>query len=106
MLLLYMYWHHLYNTVSRQSRVLHELEALLVSTGHRKAITHNVQVSMGVEGLENPRVLNSPPASCWQQLPPCTDSAGHLEVEGFGHLKRRPSGRRTISLSLPSPSWC
>jgi hypothetical protein len=53
-LLLYMYRHHLYNMVSRESRVLHELQALLVGTGHRKALTRNVQVSTGVEGLENP----------------------------------------------------
>jgi hypothetical protein len=53
-LLLYMYKHHLYNTVSRQNGVLHKLQALLVSIGHRKAITRNVQVGMGVEGLENP----------------------------------------------------
>jgi hypothetical protein len=45
---------HVYNTVSHQIRVLHELEGLLAGTGHRKALTRCVQVSSRVEGLENP----------------------------------------------------
>jgi hypothetical protein len=51
-------------------------------------------------------VLNSLHASCWRELLPDTDSVGHLEVAGFGRLKRGPSGRRTIPLSLPWPSRC
>ena len=44
---------HVYNTVSHQIRVLHELEDHLVGTGHRKAITHCIQVGSGVQGLQN-----------------------------------------------------
>jgi hypothetical protein len=47
----HIYPDHVYNTVSRQSRVLHELQGLLVSTHHRKDVTHSVQVGLGVEGL-------------------------------------------------------
>jgi hypothetical protein len=50
----HIYPDNVYNMVSRQSRVLHELQGLLAGTGHRKAITDCVQVSSGVEGLENP----------------------------------------------------
>jgi hypothetical protein len=53
-LLRHIYRDHVYNTVSRQSIVLHELQGLLTSTDHRKVITHCVQVSSGVERLENP----------------------------------------------------
>jgi hypothetical protein len=53
-LLSHMYRDHAYNMVSRQSRVLHKLQGLLVGTGHCKAIARYVQVSLGVEGLENP----------------------------------------------------
>jgi hypothetical protein len=52
----HIYRDHVYNMVSRQSRVLHELQGLLIGTGHCKAITCCVQVSSGVEGLENPEV--------------------------------------------------
>jgi hypothetical protein len=53
-LLRHMYRDHVYNTVSRQSRVLHELQGLLVDTGRYKVITHYVQVGSGVEVVENP----------------------------------------------------
>jgi hypothetical protein len=53
-LLRHMYWDHVYNTASHPSRVLHELQGLLIGTGHRKAITPYVQVGSGVEGLQNP----------------------------------------------------
>jgi hypothetical protein len=53
-LLRHIYLDHVYNTVSRPSRVLHELQSLLAGTGHRKAVTGCVQVSSGVQGLENP----------------------------------------------------
>jgi hypothetical protein len=52
-LLRHIYRDHIYNTVSHQSRVLYELQGLLAGTGHCKAITRCVQVSSGVEGLEN-----------------------------------------------------
>jgi hypothetical protein len=54
-LLRHIYQDHVYNTVSLQSRVLHKLQALLAGTGHRKAISRCIQVSSGVEGLENPK---------------------------------------------------
>jgi hypothetical protein len=54
-LLRHIYRDHVYNTVSRQSRVLHELQGLLVGIGHRKAITCCIQVISMVEGLENPK---------------------------------------------------
>jgi hypothetical protein len=54
LLLRHIYWEHVYDMVSRQSRVLHELWSLLISTSHRKAITHCIQVGSGVEGLQNP----------------------------------------------------
>jgi hypothetical protein len=44
-LLRHIYPDHVYNMVSHQSRVLHELQGLLADTGRRKAITHYVQVS-------------------------------------------------------------
>jgi hypothetical protein len=53
-LLRHIYRDHVYNMVSCQSRVLHELQGLLIGTGRCKAITRCVQVSSGVEGLENP----------------------------------------------------
>jgi hypothetical protein len=52
-LLRHIYRDHVYDTVSHQSRVLHELEDHLVGTGHRKAITHCIQVGSGVQGLQN-----------------------------------------------------
>jgi hypothetical protein len=52
-LLIHMYQDHVYNTVSRQSRVLRELQGILLGTCHCKAVIHCVQVSLGVEGLEN-----------------------------------------------------
>jgi hypothetical protein len=52
-LLIHMYRDHVYNTVSHQSRVLHELQGILLGTGHRKAIACCVQVGSGVEGHEN-----------------------------------------------------
>jgi hypothetical protein len=51
LLLRHIYHEHVYDTVSHQSRVLHELQSLLVGIGHRKAITRYVQVDSGVEGL-------------------------------------------------------
>jgi hypothetical protein len=53
-LIRHIYRDHFYDTVSHQSRVLNELEGLLVGTCRRKAITRYVQVSLGVEGLQNP----------------------------------------------------
>jgi hypothetical protein len=53
-LLRHIFWDHVYNMVSHQSKILHELEGLLADTGHRKALTRCVQVSSAVEGLENP----------------------------------------------------
>jgi hypothetical protein len=49
-LLRHIYRGHVYNTVSR----VNELQGLLAGTSHRKIITHCIQVSSGVEGLENP----------------------------------------------------
>jgi hypothetical protein len=49
-----MYRHHVYNTASHQSGVLHKLQSLFVGTGRHKTVTRNVQVGSGVEGLENP----------------------------------------------------
>jgi hypothetical protein len=46
---------HVYDMVSRQSRVLHEIEGLLVDTCRSKAITHCVQIGSRVEGLQNPK---------------------------------------------------
>jgi hypothetical protein len=53
-LLRHIYRDHVYNTVSHQSRVLHELQGLLTGTGCCKVVTRCIQVSSGVEGLENP----------------------------------------------------
>jgi hypothetical protein len=53
-LLRHIYRDHVYNTISHQSRVLHKLHGLLAGIGHCKATTCCVQVSSGVEGLENP----------------------------------------------------
>jgi hypothetical protein len=53
-LLRHIYLDHVYNTVSRQSRVLHELQGLLAGIGCCKAITGYVQVSSGVQGHDNP----------------------------------------------------
>jgi hypothetical protein len=39
--------------ISRHSRVLHELQGLLISTGHHKAFTRYIQVGSEVDGLEN-----------------------------------------------------
>jgi uncharacterized protein (UPF0305 family) len=52
-LLRHINWAHVYNTVSYQSRLFHELQGLLGGTSHRKAITRCVQVGSGVEGLDN-----------------------------------------------------
>jgi hypothetical protein len=52
-LLRHIYMDHVYNTVSRKTRVLHELQGLLAGTSHHKAITRYIQVSSRVEGLEN-----------------------------------------------------
>jgi hypothetical protein len=52
-LLRHIYRDHVYNTVSHQSKVLHELQGLHIGIGHCKAITRCVHVSSGVEGLEN-----------------------------------------------------
>jgi hypothetical protein len=52
-LLRHIYRDHIYNAVNHQSRVLHKLQSLLAGTGHRKVITCCVEVSSGVEGLEN-----------------------------------------------------
>jgi hypothetical protein len=54
-ILRHIYLDHVYNVVSRRIRVLHEHQRLLTGTGHRKALTHCVQVISGVEGLENPK---------------------------------------------------
>jgi hypothetical protein len=53
-LLRHMYRDHVYNTVSHQGIVFHELQALLVGKGCHKAVTRCVQVSSGAEGHENP----------------------------------------------------
>jgi hypothetical protein len=53
-ILRHIYLDHVYNMVSHRIRVLHELQSLLTGTSHCKALTHPVQVSSGVEGLENP----------------------------------------------------
>jgi hypothetical protein len=53
-LLRHIYQDHVYDTVSRQSRLIHELQGLLIGIGHREAINCCIQVSSGVEGLENP----------------------------------------------------
>jgi hypothetical protein len=52
-LLIHMHRDHVYNMVSFQSRVLHELQVILLGTAHCKAITRCVQDGLGVVGLEN-----------------------------------------------------
>jgi hypothetical protein len=39
---------HIYDMVSHQSQVLHELEGLLVGTCHCKVVTRCIQVNSGV----------------------------------------------------------
>jgi hypothetical protein len=39
------------NVFSHHSRVVYKLQSLLVGAGSRKAFTHRVQVSSGIEGL-------------------------------------------------------
>jgi hypothetical protein len=53
-LLRHMYRDHVYSMVNYPSRVLHELQGLLVGTGHHKAITRCMQVNSRVERRENP----------------------------------------------------
>jgi hypothetical protein len=53
-ILRHIYLDHVYNMVSYRIRVLHELQSILTGTDHHKALTHCVQVSSGLEGLENP----------------------------------------------------
>jgi hypothetical protein len=53
-ILRHIYPDHGYNTISHRIRVLHELQRLLAGTGHHITLTRCVQVSSGLEGLENP----------------------------------------------------
>jgi hypothetical protein len=50
LLLRHINFDHVYDMISRRSRVLYELESLPVGTGCRKVITHCVQVGLGVRG--------------------------------------------------------
>jgi hypothetical protein len=54
-ILRHIYLDHVYNVVNCRIKVLHELQRLLTSIGRRKALTHCIQVSSGVEGHENPK---------------------------------------------------
>jgi hypothetical protein len=53
-LLRHIYQNHVSDTINHHSRVLHELQGLLIGTGHRKAFICCIQVGSGVERLENP----------------------------------------------------
>jgi hypothetical protein len=53
LLLRHIYREYLYDIVSCQSRVLQELQSLLVGTSCYKALTRCIQVGSGVEGLQN-----------------------------------------------------
>jgi hypothetical protein len=55
LLLRHIHREHLYNLAYRHSRVLDELQSLLLSIGHHEALICHVQVGSGVEGFHNPK---------------------------------------------------
>jgi hypothetical protein len=47
LLLRHIHQENLYDPIRRHGRVLHELYNLPVSTDHREALTHSIQISLG-----------------------------------------------------------
>jgi hypothetical protein len=45
---------HIYYTDHCHSRVLHELQSLLISVANHEALTYRIQAGSGVEGLQDP----------------------------------------------------